>query len=100
MRNKKVVKKNKSTIIKKKYIPYVPVEKKYNFHKGYNKKSIKPIVNDRFFKWLYVAFNTGLYAVIIYCLNIPTPKLFVLNSFLIAIASYKIASQNIFIKKS
>ena len=51
-------------------------------------------VSDRFFKWFYTIFITGLAAILNYCFDIPQPILSGLNLLLIAIAANKIADQH------
>ena len=99
MRNKKVVKKNKNTIIKTRYIPYVPPKKRCNLHEGYRTNPIKPIINNRFFKWGYAVFNTVLCAIIVYCSLLHKSELFVISLVLVSIALYKIASEKTYINK-
>lgn len=53
-----------------------------------------PAVGNRFFKWFYTIFITGLAAILNYCFDIPQPILSGLNLFLIAIAANKIADQH------
>ena len=53
-----------------------------------------PDVNNRFFKWFYTIFITGLAAILNYCFDIPQPILSGLNLLLIAIAANKIADQH------
>lgn len=52
-----------------------------------------PVVSNRFFKWFYTIFITGLVAILNYCFDIPQPILSGLNLLLIAIAANKIADQ-------
>ena len=51
-------------------------------------------VSNRFFKWFYTIFITGLAAILNYCFDIPQPILSGLNLLLIAIAANKIADQH------
>lgn len=53
-----------------------------------------PVVSNRFFKWFYTIFITGLAAILNYCFDIPQPILSGLNLLLIAIAANKIADQH------
>ena len=53
-----------------------------------------PVVSNRFFKWFYTIFITGLAAILNYCFDIPQPILSGLNLILIAIAANKIADQH------
>ena len=53
-----------------------------------------PVVSNRFFKWFYTIFITGLAAILNYCFDIPQSILSGLNLLLIAIAANKIADQH------
>ena len=53
-----------------------------------------PVVSNRFFKWFYTIFITGLTAILNYCFDIPQPILSGINLLLIAIAANKIADQH------
>ena len=53
-----------------------------------------PVVSNRFFKWFYTIFITGLAAILNYCFDIPQLILSGLNLLLIAIAANKIADQH------
>ena len=59
-----------------------------------NQQLNKPVVSNRFFKWFYTIFITGLAALLNYCFDIPQPILSGLNLLLIAIAANKIADQH------
>lgn len=63
-------------------------------HESKVKKLTIPDVSNRFFKWFYTIFITGLAAILNYCFDIPQPILSGLNLLLIAIAANKIADQH------
>ncbi len=52
------------------------------------------VVSNRFFKWFYTIFITGLAAILNYCFDIPQPILSGVNLLIIAIAANKIADQH------
>ena len=62
--------------------------------KEQNEQSRLHSVSNRFFKWFYTIFITGLAAILNYCFDIPQPILSGLNLLLIAIAANKIADQH------
>ena len=55
---------------------------------------VLPCVSNRFFKWFYTIFITGLAAILNYCFDIQQPILSGINLLLIAIAANKIADQH------